>query len=305
MAESLLHNLNLSGLKTWQKVAIVGGGLGVAGLAYYESKKKKKSSSSSSTTAGNSSASSPALVTDPTTGQQYPATADDPETGYTYEEEIDLYGSVSAADEALAGGSNSFGLSSLPANNAVVDETPFDATTNTTAEGYSTNAAWSQAVETGLTQIGYDSQDVATALGYYFAGRALTPDQQTIIYDALAEFGPPPSGSYQVIAAPNTVNPPPTGGTGGSTAPASVSGGHVVSANNNDAVIAWTGKNAVKYTTVIQGPGKINGHTGTTTSPQATFSGLEAGHTYDVTITPYNSAGQAGAKGVITIKTTK
>src|SRR5487761_168045 len=236
MADSLLKNLDLKGLKTWQKVAIVAGGLGVAGFAIYDYKKNK----TSATTAGNASASSAAMVTDPTTGQTYSATAEDPETGITYEQEIDMYGSVAAAEESLAGGSNGFGLSSLPANNALVQETPFDVTTGTTAEGYSTNAAWAQAVETGLTQIGYSSTDVATALGYYFAGRALTSDQQTIIYDALAEYGPPPSGSYQVIAAPNTVS---STGTSSSTGTASVSGGHVVSANNNDATVAWTGTN--------------------------------------------------------------
>ena len=56
---------------------------------------------------------------------------------------------------------------------------------------------------------------------------------------------------------------------------------------------------------MITGPGPINGHTSTTTATTGTYTGLEAGHTYDIRITPYNSAGQAGPSGVITVVTTK
>ena len=69
--------------------------------------------------------------------------------------------------------------------------------------------------------------------------------------------------------------------------------------------MAWTGHNAVKYKQTIIGPGKINGFTNYDTIPQATYSGLEAGHDYTVTVVPYNSAGQEGPSGVINLVTTK
>ena len=287
MAESLLKNLDLSGLKTWQKVAIIGGGLGIAGLGYYEVKKKN---AASATTAGNATASNGQTVTDPSTGDVYPAAADDPATGQTYAMEISEYGSVAAAETALASEDVS-GYNSV----AAVDETPVSAA----GTGYSSNAAWSQAVTSGLTDIGYSSTDIATALGLYLAGKALSPDQQTIVYDALAEYGPPPVGTYGVIAAPNTV----TGtATSGSTVTSSTSGGHVVSRSNNDAVVAWTPHGpATQWRTTITGPGPINGHVGTTSIPQASFSGLEAGHTYDVKVQPLPS----GTPGTITLVTTK
>lgn len=287
MAENLLSGLGLKGLKTWQKVAIVGGGLGVAGLAYYESKKK----STAATTAANATAANGGTITDPASGDVYSDTAVDPDTGEAYEMEIDDYGSVATA-EATLGGENVAGDNSV----ATVDETPV----NAAGAGYSTNAQWSQAVTSGLSDIGYSATDIATALGVYLAGRPLTPDQQTIVYDALAEYGPPPVGTFGVIAAPNTVSS--SGAVTGTTVTSSTSGGHVVSKSNNDAVIAWTPHGpATQWRTTITGPGPINGHVGTTSIPQATFSGLSAGHTYDVKVQPLPS----GTPGTITIVTTK
>lgn len=110
-----------------------------------------------------------------------------------------------------------------------------------------------------------------------------------------------PAGSAVTVTA-KTAAPAP-----GPAAPARAytSGGHVVSRSNNDAVVAWSGHNAVRYVTVIRGPGKIDGHVGHTTIPQATYSGLEAGHDYVITVTPYNSAGQAGQPGNINLVTTR
>jgi hypothetical protein len=54
----------------------------------------------------------------------------------------------------------------------------------------------------------------------------------------------------------------------------------------------------------IVGPGPINGKVSTVTKPQATYSGLEANHNYEVTVIPYNSAGKAGPSGQVDIHTT-
>jgi hypothetical protein len=95
------------------------------------------------------------------------------------------------------------------------------------------------------------------------------------------------------------------GGTSTATATApTVSGGHVVSVNNNRAVVAWTGTGASQWKVQIVGPGAINGHTATVGIPQASYSGLEAGHTYTVTVQPLVGGRPAGTPGQIVLKTT-
>lgn len=168
-----------------------------------------------------------------------------------------------------------------------------------TTSGYGDNAAWSQAAQAGLSEVGFDSLAVAAALGAYLGGQRLTAGQASIVYAAIAEFGLPP------------VNPPPvvlTGGkpvaSTGNTTP-SVSGGHVVSVSNNEAVVGWAGKNAKSYRVTIHGPGPLNGRQDTVTAAQATYGGLEAGHKYDVTVVPVGADGRTGHAGTVTFKTTK
>jgi PASTA domain len=219
MAESLLSNVGLSGLKTWQKVAIVGGGLGVGVLAYYEYKKNASSSATANTTVANSTA--PATVTDPTTGETYSATAIDPADGETYEEEIDQYGSVQAAEEAYG---QNFGSYTDPSS-----------TTQTSTTGYASNAAWSQAVTSGLSDIGYSATDVADALGYYLQGKPLPilpdgTDAFQLMQTALAEYGPPPTGTFALLQA----TPPPSTTKSTTTSSGNVSVPNVVGRTDLD-----------------------------------------------------------------------
>lgn len=88
----------------------------------------------------------------------------------------------------------------------------------------------------------------------------------------------------------------PTGGPGG---------GRVVKVNNNDATIAWNANGATSWDTRIVGPGPINGHTGHTTVPQAVYSGLSAGHNYQVFVTPHYPNGTTGAAGIVHFVTTR
>ncbi len=135
-------------------------------------------------------------------------------TDETYLGEALQYGSVQAAEQALSGtglgggyyGTSPYGAGASSAAQSLVPETTVQGT------NYATNAAWSQAVTAGLTDIGYTSTDVSAALGLYFAGATLTTlsdgaSAAAIIQAALAEYGPPPAGSYQVIL-------PATGSTG-------------------------------------------------------------------------------------------
>jgi hypothetical protein len=110
-------------------------------------------------------------------------------------------------------------------------------------------------------------------------------------------------GSTGINGAGSSAGSGSTSSSSSSKAPAAPTGGHVVSVNANDVKIAWNANGATKWTVKTTGPGNQNGRVGTVTSPQASYSGLEAGHNYEFTVTPYNSAGQAGPSGVISVVT--
>jgi hypothetical protein len=302
--------------KTWQVWAVGIGGTGVAAFIYI---KHRQNAAAASTASGTG-----ATVTDPATGTAYPADGTDPLTGMTYSAEISEYGSVSAAEQAASQGASpgaaDYGYGSSLGGTSYGPVGDYGTTLGVTSgTGYASNADWAQAVESGLTDIGYTSTDTASAVGRYLGGLSLTPDQQNIISVALAEYGPPPTGSYSIIAAPATT----TAASGSTTAAAStaatgttaatapkaatatqastVSAGHAVSVGNNAAVIAWSHAGpATSWKLTISGPGAINGHTATVGIAQGSYTGLEAGHTYDVTVQPLPT----GTPGVITFKTT-
>jgi hypothetical protein len=186
-----------------------------------------------------------------------------------------------------------------------------------TTSGYGTNAAWSQAAQAGLAEVGFDSVSVATALGAYLAGQTLTADQAAIVFAATSEFGAPPvspppvtlsSSTGPAVTGNGTGDTGGTGGTtaGGSTAPKSqtstVSAGRIVSANNNDVVVAWNHAGpATSWRVTLHFPGSENGRSNTVGSPQAHYSGLPAGHSGYVEVQPLPS----GQPGRIDIHTTK
>lgn len=295
-------------LKPWQQAAVAAGGVGVVGVVVWQKVKAKKAVpvTPPTATAAATSGGTAGEIEDPTTGQYYPDDSDDPETGLSYQQEITEYGSVSAADAASSGVGDQAALQGEDPSEyeEQIGETP--ASTGSTV---TTNAQWMAEVETGLSEQNYTASDIGQGLAAYFASKPLgTSSDGTNLYTmmnlAISEYGPPPTGSYPLLIGSST-SPTTTGTTtaGTTTAAATASGGHVVSVNNNDAVVAWTG-NAPKYKVVINGPGFSN-KTTTTAETTADFSGLQAGHDYVVTVTPYNAAGQAGVSGEINVKTTK
>lgn len=308
------------GLSKNEKIAVVAGGGVVAWFAW----KQHKSSS------GAGSASS----IDPVTGLPYSQDNQiDPLTGQTYLGEAQTYGSVAAAEQAAAGsaavdfsgtGAGSFG----PVGTSGQSLVPANTVQGT---NYASNAAWAQAAEAGLTDIGYTSTDVAAALGRYLAGLSLTPDQATIVQAAIAEFGPPPVGSFQVIMAPSTgptgsgdgggTTPPPSGGGGGTTPPPAKGGPitvtpvglHVTHTYANSAQVAWVAP------TIPKGQGPLTGYgcacydsTGRlvngpfTVAPSqlyANFGGLKSKTTYHANIW-CDPAKAGGPHASVTFKTT-
>jgi hypothetical protein len=59
-----------------------------------------------------------------------------------------------------------------------------------------------------LADIGYPETSVATALGDYLTATPVDDTQVTYINAALAEFGPPPIGVFQIIRKPITTPGP-------------------------------------------------------------------------------------------------
>jgi hypothetical protein len=179
-----------SGLSTGEKIAVA---LGGAGVAWFAIKQHQSSSAASSS------------AIDPLTG--LPASQDnqpDPVTGEAYLAEAQQYGSVSAAEQALSGSGLSGGYYGTGGSGLIGTSTGASLVPANTVQGtaYATNAAWAQAVEAGLTDIGYAPTDISAALGRYLSGLSETAAQAGIVQAANAEYGPPPVGSFQVIQAP-------------------------------------------------------------------------------------------------------
>lgn len=312
------HDIKIAGheFKRWQVWTVGVGGAGVTYLIYRQRK------------AAAAAATSSATGTDPTTG--LPASEDnqiDPETGETYLGEAEQYGSVSAAEAAAASGAGydtsaygSVGSYGTTAGAGLSGSTVLGTTGN---QSYASNADWDQAVTAGLSEIGYSETDVAAALGRYLGSLSLDPDQQNIVNVALAEFGPPPTGSFSIIAGASTgtattgstgTTTTTTTGTGtgtatgtgtgsgtGTTAAAALSKVTAGKATTtaNGAVVSWTATGPAKsWQVTINGPNE-NGKQVVVTKPQATYSGLLSGHNYTVSVQPLPS----GTGGLIEVKT--
>ncbi len=272
----------------WGVYASVIGGIGVVGYVIY---RKHQADS----TAANSSTSSASSI-DPTTGLPYSEdNTVDPATGMTYLEEAQEYGSVAAAEAAVEGQDEAglYSGSAYTDAGGTLEEVPYsDISGSETGTNYTSNAEWAQAAEAGLSDIGYASTDVSAALGRYLANLSLTPDQATIVYAAIAEYGPPPVGSFQVILAPTTTTT--TTGTGtGTTATGrlpNVSGLHASAVYTNSAQVEWSPvAGATGYTAEC----KEGGDNGATVSgpfsvsnPVANFGGLKSKTKYTALIWP-------------------
>jgi hypothetical protein len=204
-----------------QLYAVVGGGTLITGFIFIQHHKSTGSwnpfSSKSSTTAGTTSAGTATSI-DPVTGLAYSEDdMTDPITGLTYLAEAEQYGSVATADSSVSAyGASSASGSGIPVNPA----SPVASGSVNTVQGstvYTSNAAWAQAVEAGLTDVGYSSTDIASALGAYLTQQPVDSTQANIISVAIAEYGNPPVGNLQIITEPASKSSTTTTGTSPST----------------------------------------------------------------------------------------
>jgi hypothetical protein len=204
------------GLHGWQIYAALGGGVAVGGYALYKHHSSTGSWSpfkaSSPTTTGTTSDGT-ATSTDPITGLAYSDdSATDPITGQAYLAEAQQYGSVAAAEASVS----AFGQSTATGSGIGVNPaSPASSGSINTPVGssvYTSNAAWSEAVQAGLEDVSgstsYDGTDIGTALGDYLTQQPLTAAQGQVINIAIAEYGPAPVGNLQVILAPTNVSAP-------------------------------------------------------------------------------------------------
>ena len=213
----------------------------------------------------NSSAAASTAAT-PYTGAAAADPSVDPATGIPY------------ADEAGAAGYGSGTAYGYPAGGGVYTPVP-----GTGTAGYTDNAQWAQAVEQGLTGLGYDPIAVGAAIGKYLAKLPLTTAQTTIVQTADAEYGPPPVGSFAIITAPGTVAAP--------AAPGSAPGGWSVTPHPGYADFGWSPvTGATSYELLVTGAG---GHGSGTSHVDRPVTGT---HVEKQTLAPGAYHAQARAK---------
>lgn len=265
----------------WGIYTSIAGGAVIGGYALYEHHKKTGSWSplaSAPSSSTSSVANTAGTITDPTTGTVYTDTAIDPVTNMTYASEISEFGSVATAEADVSAYGTTTTTGSETLDSDYVSAQSQDLTTTISGQNvYTSNSAWSQAVQAGLEDISgsttYDGTDIGTALGAFLQGEPLTAAQAQLISVAEAEYGKPPQSAPPITLVPTTTTgtttttsteatgtyPAPTGltvkhtGTGdyllswkpipaGSTYPAPTS--------YTIAVYKSTGGNAVSYQTV-------------------------------------------------------
>lgn len=92
--------------------------------------------------------------------------------------------------------------------------------TDTGLQFITTNAQWSADATAKLTDLGYDSVAVSTALGKYLASQFVTSQEAQYIYTAIALSGHPPVGAFSVRLEPTpTSGSVPSPGGRGTPAP--------------------------------------------------------------------------------------
>lgn len=243
-----------------RSVALVSAGLlGILGIGYYRSKKQsqQQSSSTDSNTSG---------YTDPNV---------DPATGLPYgsvQDQSALYGQ---------GYGTNFGYGYGPGYVPPPVQPPGPGT-------FTSNAQWAQAAEDYLVNnTGADAATAGNAIGKYLTGQPVTPDQVSIIDQAIAfENYPPVSGPNGMPPSMNTkISGPPPVPHGNKT----VTNLKAVPAGQHSIHVSWSGQPGSTYFLHwYQGTRKIG--SGTTKDMAYEIKGLQPNTSYHIFV-------RIGAKG--------
>ena len=272
--------MDIAGHKINNWVIIAGGGGVVLLYVLYRNASKSAAATQSASTS----------TIDPLTG--LPTSQDnqiDPSTGMTYLQEAQEYGSVSAAEAAVSSGSAyAAGTGGYyGAEDAGYPTSTSNVGTSVAIQSYATNAAWSQAVTAGLAGLGYNSEDIASALGLFFAQHPLGTASDGVSYASIiqaaeAEYGPPPQGTYSIIPEPTT-----SGATGTTTGGTTTSGTFALPSGRSDTPystyvdLGWTavkGAQFYHYQVLTASGSSVSDQMTTATS--ARVSGLKPSTSY-------------------------
>jgi len=173
------------------------------------------------------------------------------------------------------------------------------------------NPQWTALVMQDLSGV-VDPGELATAIGLYLTGSAVTPAQTLIIDQAIAVAGYPPvsgpSGYPPAIRTqPSTGQTPPPPAPGpspgpGPKAPATPGGVHVVSVTRTSGTLAWSAATGATGYRVYGNDGALRT---AVTGTSATIGGLAPGAGYGYRVSAFNSAGESARSGVVYISTSR
>lgn len=238
----MASTVTLAGHKVNKWVAYGTGGAVIVGGVLIMRRRSSASSSGSSSSSAQSG-------TDPVTGLPYSMDNQvDPVTGLTYLAEAQQYGSVSAAEASVGAGYGGVSGTGTGYSGTAYGSPTFTTTDSSTpgaTTGYTTNQEWAAAVQAALPAItGDTASDVATAVAHYLASLPLTSTQANDIQVAIAEFGPPPVGTFSIVtqgsgSGPTTTGsgtPPPAQHGPITVTPVNL---HVTQVYTNSAQVAW------------------------------------------------------------------
>ena len=185
----------------------------------------------------------------------------DPLTGDTYGDEIAEYGSVSAAEQAITG-SGATGAASAYEESGVAAGEDYDYYgSGVTGNTYTNNSEWASAVTAGLESLGYDATDVNSAIANYLAGLQLTSTQAAIVQTALAEFGPPPVGTFTINVASTAGGATSTGGSSSSTTSGGGSSSSTTSGGSSSSTSSSSSSTSTAKVTPAKAPGGVTAKT--------------------------------------------
>jgi hypothetical protein len=290
-------------LSKTEKVAVIAGGSAILAFALYQHHKSTGSwspfASGDTSNSGGDAAGGAGTVTDPVSGSVYSDTAVDPVTNLTYASEISQFGSVQAAESQYA--ATSYGGTGGTVTPSAYDtgySSASSLTGTTTASGtnvYTSNSAWAQAVQAGLTDVSgsssYDGTDIGQALGAYLTGQPLTAAQAQVVQVAIAEYGPAPVGNLQIIKQPvaqPSATPPPVTVPVAAPKPPSASPPNInISFTSRDLDVSYGSVSGATMYSFLFG----NGHTAQVSALNGEFSSATVGHTGTVKVRAGNTAG--------------
>lgn len=260
-----------------KKFVVIGGAVLVIviGVVYYRSKQQ---SASSVDAAG--------------------STSIDPATGYAY----------GSAEDAAALASQSNYVN--PAQYGYGYGGNYVPSGTTAATGFTNNAAWAQAAEAYMVDIGGDANLIGNALGKYIAGAAVTSDQQSLIQQAIAFEGIPPVGGTNgyppsIRTATTAPTEPPADTTPTNVAPPQVKNLRAVHKQPWMITLIWDPSPGATSYTVNYGiaPNWSMWHT-TTSSSSAPIGNLKPSTKYSFSVVSYKGVAHGWGCPAITASTT-